>query len=267
MSLVALHGNTVCSTDNSKRAGSKTCGGTDGGPQSVYLELKDLVKNYQFRPGQHLHPNGLADHLRVSRTPVREALHRLAAEHLVVSAPNRGFFAKTLQVDEINELYRLQHALLLYSVENATATSWPPAQSKVTMNWPAILNRDPVADITPTSLSEALEDIWVQIATASANHSLVAIVRNLNDRTHFLRLLDLEEYDCRRCTMLHAKSLRDQLSNGQIDAARVNLGDELSRKMRMVPSLVREGLSRCYESSPMARHDPAVGYNSYIPCA
>jgi hypothetical protein len=93
---------------------------------SVYLQLKDLVINSRFRPGEQLYPSTLSQHLRVSSTPVREALHRLAAEQLVLATPNRGFFSRVPTIEETIDLHKLLNALTKYAVESAPEStgSW-----------------------------------------------------------------------------------------------------------------------------------------------
>jgi DNA-binding GntR family transcriptional regulator len=53
----------------------------------------------------------LADQLGVSRTPVRQALERLAQEGLVRSDPRRGFWIATFTAQDIHEIYDLRGAL------------------------------------------------------------------------------------------------------------------------------------------------------------
>ena len=56
----------------------------------VYAELRERILEGELAPGARLHQEGLADELGVSRTPLREALGRLAADGLVDLLPNRG---------------------------------------------------------------------------------------------------------------------------------------------------------------------------------
>lgn len=62
-------------------------------------------------PGEHLNEVHLAEKLDVSRTPLREALSQLTAEGLIECKPRRGFFAKSLTVDEVKQLYPLRAIL------------------------------------------------------------------------------------------------------------------------------------------------------------
>ncbi len=49
----------------------------------VYTSLKDAIQYLELMPGEMIHENELVEKLGVSRTPIREALIRLASEYLV----------------------------------------------------------------------------------------------------------------------------------------------------------------------------------------
>ena len=55
----------------------------------VYRRLRDAIVEGTFTPGEQLKDGELAEWLGVSRTPVREALLRLASSGLVVALPVR----------------------------------------------------------------------------------------------------------------------------------------------------------------------------------
>jgi DNA-binding GntR family transcriptional regulator len=60
---------------------------------------------------QRLSDVTLAEQLGVSRTPVRQALERLAQEGLVRADPRRGFWTRTFTAQDIHEIYDLRRAL------------------------------------------------------------------------------------------------------------------------------------------------------------
>ncbi len=56
----------------------------------IYHELRRRILNLDLAPGADLDEMALANAFNISRTPLREALNRLASEQLVVISPNRG---------------------------------------------------------------------------------------------------------------------------------------------------------------------------------
>jgi DNA-binding GntR family transcriptional regulator len=73
--------------------------------------LRELILGGQLAPGARLGEVELADRLGVSRTPVREALSRLAAEGIVEIQPNRGARVATWTVAELEGVFDLRSAL------------------------------------------------------------------------------------------------------------------------------------------------------------
>ena len=88
-------------------------------------ELRELILGGALTPGTRLGEVELAERLGVSRTPVREALSRLAAEGLVEISPNRGARVATWTVAELEGVFdlriSLEPQLTAFAVPNAAA--------------------------------------------------------------------------------------------------------------------------------------------------
>jgi DNA-binding GntR family transcriptional regulator len=87
--------------------------------------LREMILGGQLAPGARLGEVELAERLGVSRTPVREALSRLAAEGIVEIQPNRGARVATWTVAELEGVFDLRSALepqlTAFAVPNASA--------------------------------------------------------------------------------------------------------------------------------------------------
>ena len=84
----------------------------------VYRTLRDDILMGRLRPRDHLVEVDLAERLRVSRTPIRESLQRLAADGLIVSHRRRWVvYEHTL--DEIKDIYEVRMALEGYAARLA----------------------------------------------------------------------------------------------------------------------------------------------------
>lgn len=62
-----------------------------GSPESVYEAMRTRIVQHDLEPGAHISIGAEADRLGVSQTPVREALHRLEGDNLVVRSASRGY--------------------------------------------------------------------------------------------------------------------------------------------------------------------------------
>jgi DNA-binding GntR family transcriptional regulator len=74
-------------------------------------ELREVILRGELPAGARLGEVELAERLGVSRTPVREALSRLAAEGLVQIVPNRGARVATWTVEELEGVFELRAML------------------------------------------------------------------------------------------------------------------------------------------------------------
>jgi DNA-binding GntR family transcriptional regulator len=73
----------------------------------------------RIEPGAQLRPDTIAGQLDISTTPVREALHRMEGDGLVIKLPYRGWFVREFTEPEVRELYEMRAALECFSVRRA----------------------------------------------------------------------------------------------------------------------------------------------------
>jgi DNA-binding GntR family transcriptional regulator len=84
--------------------------------EMAYEFLKSSVLSGHFNPGERLTEEYLAKKLGVSRTPVREALHKLESEGLIKPLETRGFIVSRDSKDEVEELFELRAILEGYAL-------------------------------------------------------------------------------------------------------------------------------------------------------
>jgi len=84
--------------------------------EMTYEFLKSSVLSGHLNPGERLTEEHLAKRLGVSRTPVREALHKLESEGLIKPLETRGFIVSRDSKDEVEELFELRAILEGYAL-------------------------------------------------------------------------------------------------------------------------------------------------------
>jgi DNA-binding GntR family transcriptional regulator len=98
-------------------------GGAGTTAEAVYQALRQGIVHGTLAPGERLRSDALAGELRVSRTPVREALRKLEAEGLVEQSGSR-VFVRALSEQDLTELFYVREALegmaARLAAENAT---------------------------------------------------------------------------------------------------------------------------------------------------
>lgn len=85
----------------------------------VYATLRDAICDGRLEPNQKLPQIPLADHLGISRTPVRDALQRLAQEGLVRAVSFRGFVVSGFSAREVLDVYQARLALEPLAIDEA----------------------------------------------------------------------------------------------------------------------------------------------------
>ncbi|MGI6028681.1 MAG: GntR family transcriptional regulator [Candidatus Heteroscillospira sp.] len=79
--------------------------------EQVYQIIRHEVVNRVFHEGEQLKEAELAQRFNVSRSPVREALHRLAGDGMLTIIPNRGIFVKEFDEKYIIDVLELRSLL------------------------------------------------------------------------------------------------------------------------------------------------------------
>ena len=71
----------------------------------AYKKIKELIVTLRLPPRDQIDEEWLAKKLSIGRTPIREALFRLNAEHLIELVRGRGFFVRDITIDSIKDLF------------------------------------------------------------------------------------------------------------------------------------------------------------------
>ena len=85
--------------------------------EKTYDYLKSNILSGRFVPGERLAEEHLAEELGVSRTPVREALHKLEQEGLIDPLESRGFCVPHDSPEEIEDLFDIRTVLEGYTLK------------------------------------------------------------------------------------------------------------------------------------------------------
>jgi DNA-binding GntR family transcriptional regulator len=99
--------------------GLAVLGSADGSrsqSEEAYLRIRERIVSLELRPGSVVHEGRLREDLAIGRTPIREALQRLAHESLVRSVPHRGTFVTDVN---ITDLARITEVRLVLEAEAA----------------------------------------------------------------------------------------------------------------------------------------------------
>ena len=148
---------------------------------SVYARLRDLILSNVLRAGQKLIDRDLAEQLGVSRTPVREALGRLAMIGLVEARSRRGYYVKQYTAEDMTDLYEFRKILEVnaarLAAENADASQRKEFEDMLVMS--EKLSSSPSNHAKTVELDLKIHQL---IARASGNEALHHAIKNLMDK-------------------------------------------------------------------------------------
>ncbi|HEY3083912.1 MAG TPA: GntR family transcriptional regulator [Candidatus Dormibacteraeota bacterium] len=79
--------------------------------EEAYRRLLERIVSLEMRPGSVVNEARLREELRIGRTPIREALQRLARENLVRSVPHRGTFVTDVNITDLARITEVRVVL------------------------------------------------------------------------------------------------------------------------------------------------------------
>lgn len=169
--------------------------------QKAYEEIKRRIITMDYRPGEYLNEARISKALRMGRTPVHQALHRLQLEEMIDIIPRKGLIVRPISLDEIVNVTnaRAVNEALCVSL----AARW--ADNRDIENLRGILDR--AQEMIPTRDIEALmnldHEFHCEISRISRNPVLANILRSLHERS--LRFWFLSLSTVRRLEDVHAE--------------------------------------------------------------
>jgi DNA-binding GntR family transcriptional regulator len=157
------------------------------GMLNVYRHLREGILNLSLPPGSTLDEIGLVKEFGVSRTPLREALIKLASEQLVEIIPNRGARVVSLDFFEIGEVFEALTLAQRFTTRMAALRHAPADLTK--LKELSRLYESEALQLNFQKMSEANRDFHSLIGRMSRNRFVADSLDRILDRT--LRLANV----------------------------------------------------------------------------
>lgn len=170
----------------------------------VYARLRDMILSNVLQAGQKLVDRDLAEQLGVSRTPVREALGRLAMMGLVEARTRRGYYVSMFSAKQVSDLYEFRKLLEVHAAKLAAQN----AQPSHLREFDRILVESEKLTADPSNHANAVKldlEIHELIARASGNESLHKAIQNLLDKVMCFIWVDDVTVDTVTLTAAHCE--------------------------------------------------------------
>lgn len=210
---------------------------------STYTRIRDLILHFELYPGTRITEAGLARRLGVSRTPVREAIQRLAAQGYVIMQPHRGCFVREFDIEEIMERYQVRVALELLSMENAVANMPDTEVAVLADEWRmARLDEGLALDSVAMALKE--ESFHIRLARGGGNSNLADYLEDVNNHIRIVRRLDFTDEQRIRSTYAEHESILNSIQARDAARARTLMESHIRTSENFVKGLTLRELQR-----------------------
>jgi len=155
----------------------------------VYEKLQQSLLEEKFNPGDKITEKEIAEELGVSRTPVREALYRLAATGLIKIIPHRGFIVSKWTVKELKDVMAVRMLLEKLAIKLAIENILPEEIEELKT---LVIEIEKAVKEKNISKSSDLNTLFHdKIILASRNMELFEIMKSLKNKIWSFRIISL----------------------------------------------------------------------------
>jgi DNA-binding GntR family transcriptional regulator len=210
--------------------------------EQVAQRLRQMLVEGRIAPGAKLNERELAELLKVSRTPLREAIKMLAAEGLVELLPNRGAIAVSLSEADVLNTFEVMAGLESLSGELAAERITPQELAEI-----QAMQFEMMAAYTRRDLSAYYNlnsRIHTAINAAAKNPVLGTVYNQVNARLQALRFRSNQDGEKWKRAMKEHEKMIEALAARDGAAMREVLLGHLRNKRDVVLEQLREAQAK-----------------------
>ncbi|MFB3901948.1 MAG: GntR family transcriptional regulator [Acidobacteriota bacterium] len=187
----------------------------------AYQQIKEEILTNRLRPGDPLQVEYFVRRLKISRTPMREAIQQLEKEGLVEIRPRMGTFVSHIELREIVEMYQVRQILEGFAARLAAGRVDPTRLADVENQ---LARLQTTGEVDYPAISKAGLELHRLIVESCGNLVLTRFVLSLQD--HFRRFRSAMPQLPERILEFHQEHLRI------LEALRKGDGPEAERLMQ-----------------------------------
>jgi len=132
--------------------------------EKAYHSIKEKIITLKLKPLAVIDEQALMKELGLGRTPIREALHQLAAEGLVIIAPRRGMFVADISITDLQKVFEVRLLIEGFCAELAAQRATPKqiAQMEAALDELEHVSEDDIEALM--TIDERLHELMYQAA-------------------------------------------------------------------------------------------------------
>ena len=205
----------------------------------IARQLHAMVTGGHYAPGERLTETALANELRVSRAPLREAIRELVDQGILVSQPYRGLFVRAVSVTDLKELYSMRTTLEQFAFRLAWDRRTPAALDDLQRRYDDLTAAQSQGDQVAAIDRETDFHSWVY---ELSGHSLLM--------SHWRRLVPLVQIYLAQHHRMHGS--HGQFGHMTREYLTIASGDDLDAMLDHITRHMKQGLAAVIEAVPAA---------------
>ncbi len=212
--------------------------------------IREAIMDGRLRPGQRLTEEGLARDLRISRTPVREALRVLQTEGLVEWAPYQGSTVRSYAVEDIDDMYELRALLEGHAARRAAQRI---TRDDVTRLRESCDRLEALGDATEENVQEIVEEnmlFHTLILDAAGSRRLATMVRKVIELPLVYKSYIWYSPDQKRTSEHAHRQLTHALAARDADRAELIMREHVYEARDLLMARMREAVSAAAGEEP-----------------
>lgn len=226
------------------QAGKSTARRTADSAERAYRAIRQQLVEFKIRPEERINEVQIAQSLNLSRTPIREALNRLAVEGFVIFVPNRGYFFRGLDIDDLVDLFELRSIIETGAFVLACERADEAAITRLRRFWDRARRR---YDNNVAEEILALDETFhIRLAEAAKNPEIVRQLANLNARIRFVRGVQIENVPDRAGMVSDHSGLVDALMRRDRELGTNILREHISLTITEAKAVIKEALLKVF---------------------
>jgi DNA-binding GntR family transcriptional regulator len=189
--------------------------------EDAAVEIRNMIVDGRLPAGERINEVHLSTQLGISRTPLREALARLAHERAITSTPRIGYFVRPLSLEEFEQIYAIRPLL---DPEALHLAGLPTRQQ---MDRLSELNDD-LAKARSADAIINLDDEWhMELIQDCPNKVLLELIQVFINRTRRYEIALMRERKNVLASITNHKAIMSALRRQDLDGACVALRKNL----------------------------------------
>ena len=205
----------------------------------VYTMIRESIVYLRMEPGSMIYENELTVALKVSRTPIREAIRLLVSEQLLEVLPQRGTRISQISERKVGEVRFIREQLETGAFRMA-ARLWKDADRKQTKQLLLDLmdKQQAAAEIKDVALFLQLDEAFHHtIMEVTGNETLLQVINHMRAHLNRLRYLALKEFHSLDRIVEEHRALLAAIEQGDEGLAVAKLGQHINKLDQELPEL------------------------------